>query len=77
MATKFIKTKTVKPQDVEIGASIEIHADSMATFKTYVSNHNKTLREAGMNYKIAFEYAPFIGSFCKAKRSANTELNPA
>lgn len=63
---KFIKQKTVKPQEIEIGNSIEVHADVIATFKTYVSRFNKDKDE-----KIRFDYAPFVGSFCKATRKEN------
>ena len=60
---KFIKTKALKPEDTEIGKSIEVHADSLATFKTYVSRYNKD-RET----KMKFKYHPFNGAFCKAER---------
>jgi len=62
---KFIKQKTVKPQDIAIGGSIEVHADVIATFKTYVSRYNK-----GKEEKMRFNYAPFVNSFCKATRTA-------
>lgn len=63
---KFEPTKTIKPQEIPIGDSIEIHAKSLATFKTYVSRANaaKERKES----KIRFHYAEFIGSFCKATR---------
>lgn len=63
MATKFVKTKTLKPENVAIGDIVHIHADSMATFKTYVSRYNK-----GKELKIKFSYSPFNGAFCQAER---------
>lgn len=65
---KFAPTKTVKPEQVEIGQSIEVHAQSLATFKTYVSMYNRD-----RDLKIRFEYGPFIGNFSKATR-VNDEL---
>lgn len=65
---KFIKKETIKPENIEIGNSIEIHADVLATFKTYVSRYNK-----GKNLKMKFEYSSFIGSFCKATRKLDFE----
>lgn len=63
---KFIKTKSVKPENIEVGNSIEIHADSLATFKTYVSRFNKPIE--AKEKKMKFNYAPFVGAFCKATR---------
>lgn len=60
---KFIKTERVKPELIEIGKSIEVHADSLATFKTYVSRFNQ-----GKDMRIKFEYNKFKGEFCKATR---------
>ena len=65
---KFIKTKTVKPENIEVGNSIEVHADSLATFKTYVSRFNKPIEDK--DKKMRFNYSPFSGSFCKATRIA-------
>jgi len=63
---KFIKQDRIKPENVEINGSIEIHADVLATFKTYVSRYNKD-----RDWKLKFQYHPFIGSFCKAERMAD------
>jgi uncharacterized FAD-dependent dehydrogenase len=60
---KFIKTKTVKPEEIAIGQKIEVHADSLATFKAYVSKANKD-----KTMLIRFNYSPFVGSFCTATR---------
>jgi len=65
---KFIKTKTVKPEQIEIGQAIEVHADSLATFKAYVSKANK-----GQDNLIRFNYSPFVGSFCTATRTADVQ----
>lgn len=63
---KFTPPQTIKPENIEIGQSIEIHAASLATFKTYVSRYNK-----GKNIKARFEYSDFVGTFCKATRKAD------
>lgn len=63
---KFIKTKAVKPENIEVGNSIEVHADSLATFKTYVSRYNKPIEDKAK--KMKYEYSGFSGSFCTAKR---------
>lgn len=60
---KFTPPKKLKPENIQIGQSIQIHAQSLATFKTYVSRYNK-----GRTDKIKFEYADFDGAFCVAKR---------
>lgn len=67
---QFVKQKTVKPQDIEVGKSIQIHAGSFATFKTYVSRYNKDHKDD----KIKFEYSDFIGAFCKATRLDNVTI---
>ena len=64
---KFIKTKTVKPEEIAIGQKIDVHADSLATFKAYVSKANKDRKE----WLIRFNYSPFVGSFCTATRTAD------
>ncbi len=63
---KFAPTKSIKPQEIAIGESIEIHGKSLATFKTYVSRYNKD-----RDVKIRFVYRDFIGNFCKATRLAD------
>lgn len=63
---KFTPPQTIKPENIEIGQSIEIHAASLATFKTYVSRYNKD-----RDYKARFSYAEFVGTFCKATRLAD------
>ena len=62
---KFIKQKSVKPQEIEVGSTIDVHADVIATFKTYVSRYNKD-----KDIKMRFDYAPFNGSFCTATRTS-------
>lgn len=60
---KFAPPQTLKPENIAIGNSIEVHAQSLATFKTYVSRYNK-----GRAEKMRFKYEPFVGSFCIATR---------
>lgn len=61
---KFTPSKRLKPQDVEIGQSIEIHANSLATFKVYVSRYNNS-----KPMRMCFDYGKFDGVFCKATRT--------
>lgn len=63
---KFAPTKSIKPQEIAIGDSIEVHAESLATFKTYVSRYNNKIPDKSK--KMRFDYAGFFGVFCKATR---------
>lgn len=60
---KFAPAKAIKPEEIEVGGSIEVHAQALATFKTYVSRANSKKTQ-----KIRFDYGQFIGNFCKATR---------
>ena len=66
MTKKLIPTQKIQPDKIQVGDSIEVHANRLASFKATVSRCN-----IGRETLITFDYSGVKNDYFTAKRVAD------